>query len=446
MTVCYLEVDDEITSAIARMRAIKDGEAIIVVPPGSRIASSRIDFKLLAREANDKRLNVVAVSDEPGVRALAISAGLPAYDSIAGAEQALSNFREQDRRLAERIGRAADELPAKDASSDAVARPAAAATRMLPSPVVEAKPVEGRRPTDTQVMLLDQAGAESEARRVARGRARRRLPLAPLLVLGFLALLVGGVAYGAYLFLPTASITLRPTTTALTLPAINVTADPDVAVVDPEAGVVPAETVAIALHVSGTFAATGVQATETRATGGVTFRSENTVEEVAIPSGTVVATADGIQFSTTRGATVPRADFATSTPGTVDVAIRAARPGPRGNVAKGAITELPPALATQLVSVRNAEATSGGERVEQAVVSQDDYDAALAALTSQLPASLATLLANPTTGPAAWPDPVLGDRLDRRRATRPGGARAGRDSGAKFHTRPRCRRPGAGRE
>ena len=47
-------------------------------------------------------MNVVAVSDEPQVRALAISAGLPAYDSIAGAEQALATFREQDRRISDR--------------------------------------------------------------------------------------------------------------------------------------------------------------------------------------------------------------------------------------------------------------------------------------------------------------------------------------------------------
>ncbi len=55
MTVCYLEVDDEITGAIARIRAVRDGEAVIVVPPGSKIATSRINFKLLAREGNERR-------------------------------------------------------------------------------------------------------------------------------------------------------------------------------------------------------------------------------------------------------------------------------------------------------------------------------------------------------------------------------------------------------
>src|SRR5262245_51126807 len=105
MTTCYLEADDEITGAIARLRNVRDGEAVIVVPHGSRIATSRINFKLLAREANERRLNVVAVSDEPAVRAMSTSAGLPAYDSMPAAEKALANFREQDRKLAERLGR-----------------------------------------------------------------------------------------------------------------------------------------------------------------------------------------------------------------------------------------------------------------------------------------------------------------------------------------------------
>src|SRR4051812_44348179 len=103
MSTVYLENDDEITSAIARLRAVTERDVIVVVPPGSKIATSRINFKLLAREAAERRLNVVAVSDEPQVRALAISAGLPAYDSIPAAERALATFREQDRRLNERV-------------------------------------------------------------------------------------------------------------------------------------------------------------------------------------------------------------------------------------------------------------------------------------------------------------------------------------------------------
>ena len=51
MSVCYLDVQDEITDAVARLRAASDGRVIVVLPPGSRIGTSRINFRLLLREA-----------------------------------------------------------------------------------------------------------------------------------------------------------------------------------------------------------------------------------------------------------------------------------------------------------------------------------------------------------------------------------------------------------
>lgn len=417
MSICYLEVDDEITSAIGRIRAVTDGEAVVVVPSGSRVATSRINFKLLAREANERRLNIVVVSDEPAARALAISAGLPSYDSIAAAEQALANFREQDRQLAERIGRPLGEAPPPRATDTT-------GTLVLPSPLREAPGVGGRArpgtdssPTETEVLRgipapraaaplagptaaeaeLDQPAERPSARR--RRRRRRRVGVAPLLVIGLLALLVAGVAYGAYVFLPTATITIRPQTSELRLSSSSVTADPGVAVMDVDAGIVPAEWVDVPVHVTGSFAANGVEVRETRANGAVRFRSENTVNTVAIPAETIVATADGIEFLTADPVTVPRADFSTGTPGTVDVAVRAVRVGPAGNVAAAAITELPASLAAQLISVRNPQPTSGGRRIEESVVTQADYDAALAALATELDPALAAALADPANVP-----------------------------------------------
>jgi len=396
VTVCYLEIDDEITTAIARLRAVDDGEAVIIVPPGSRIATSRINFKLLAREANERRLNVAAVSDDPAVRALAISAGLPTYDTVASAEEALATFREQDRQLAERIGRAPGESPPAWSSTRSTK------TRILPSPLVEAPPVGGRVPearpaesaavTETQVL-------PAEERPGKRRRRGRRVPIAPLLVVGLLVLFVAGVAYGAYVFLPTATITVAPATSQLRLDAFTVIADAGVAVVDPAAGSLPAQPIDLPLHVSGTFNATGVQVRQTRATGSVRFRSENTVDTVAVPEGTVVATADGVEFVTTQAATVPRADFSTGTPGTAPARVRAVRPGPRGNVDQGTITELPASLASQLISVRNPDPTEGGRRIEDNVVTQADYDGALASLTDGLESALVAALADPAAIP-----------------------------------------------
>ena len=60
--IIYLEVDDEITSAAARIRDAEADRLALVLPYGSRVATSRINFRLLSRDAmtHDKRLSIVA--------------------------------------------------------------------------------------------------------------------------------------------------------------------------------------------------------------------------------------------------------------------------------------------------------------------------------------------------------------------------------------------------
>src|SRR6266550_793440 len=60
--IVYLDVDDEITSAASRIRSAAGTKVALVIPYGSRIATSRINFRLLSREAlvSNRRLSVIA--------------------------------------------------------------------------------------------------------------------------------------------------------------------------------------------------------------------------------------------------------------------------------------------------------------------------------------------------------------------------------------------------
>ena len=88
-TIVYLDADDEITSAANRIRQADDTRVALVIPFGSRVATSRINFKLLAREAmvNGRRLDIVA--PDASARALAASAGLPVFGSVGEYEATL---------------------------------------------------------------------------------------------------------------------------------------------------------------------------------------------------------------------------------------------------------------------------------------------------------------------------------------------------------------------
>ena len=87
--VIYLDIDDEITSAAARIRAAEGSRVAVVLPYGSRVATSRINFRLLARDAltNGKRLSIVA--GDGATRALAASAGLPIFTTVGEYESSL---------------------------------------------------------------------------------------------------------------------------------------------------------------------------------------------------------------------------------------------------------------------------------------------------------------------------------------------------------------------
>ena len=91
--IIYLDIDDEITSAAARIRAAEGGRVAVVLPYGSRVATSRINFRLLARDAltNGKRLSIVA--GDGATRALAASAGLPIFASVGEYESSIEEER-----------------------------------------------------------------------------------------------------------------------------------------------------------------------------------------------------------------------------------------------------------------------------------------------------------------------------------------------------------------
>lgn len=439
MTVCYLEVDDEITDAVARLRSAEDRDFILFLPAGSRVATSRINLRLLAREGQERDVTVAVVSPEAGVRSLAISAGMPAYASVEEAETALDDAGLTGSRVstadagAAASPAAAAALPPQAAAAPPPARDGAPSpaqapgvraatlprgaptgrggatlekTRILPRSTASAVPMTAGRLAGATGQGMPVAGpvpAEAppwahEAPVRGRPRPRRRSAWGLLLRLAILGALVGGAAYAAYLFLPNASITLRPRTETAGPLTIQVIADPETAVPDTAAGLVPAERIDIPLSATESFASTGTEVVQTRATGEVRLTSENTLFEVPIPEGTRVATRAGVEFETTESVTIPQASFATG-PASLQAAIRAVRPGPDGNVPAGEVTELPGPIAEQLVVATNPESTTGGRRSETPVVSRADYDAAVEELSQRLDEQLASALADPDNTP-----------------------------------------------
>ena len=124
LTLVYLDVDDEITSAAARIRAAGAERVALVLPYGSRLATSRINFRLLAREATERGKHIEIVCADSSARALA--AGRRAARPSPRSRR--SRARAVRRASGGRGGRRAARGPATtDASATGRARPRAPA-------------------------------------------------------------------------------------------------------------------------------------------------------------------------------------------------------------------------------------------------------------------------------------------------------------------------------
>jgi len=425
MSVWYLDLDDEITDAVARLRAAKDGTVVLVLPPGSRIGTGRINFRLLAREAENRGLSLAMVSSDAQVRALATSAGLTAHVTVADAERSLGIDVEEDAPAGARSTTTASLPPAARVStavSTADAAEAAAAGTggsrfgSLLHRRRESYTVTPRTATTgatVGAVTVATHGAGEGARIVRRGPSTRR----KVATWGMRGAMVGALAaaglYVAYLTLPTATVTLIPGSTTLDPAPVAMVASPNTPVVDAAGRAIPADWYQIPLSKSGTFAATGRNEELTYARGKVVFTSNNTIVPVVVRVGSRVSTVDGRDYITLQQVELPRYSGDPPRP-SVEVEVRAARRGRDGNTGPGTITRVSKELDRQQIRVTNPDRIEGGDRIIRDVVTPKDCDTARAQLLDQLQVQLLIDAGRPGTAgltrfpsSATFRDPVF---------------------------------------
>jgi hypothetical protein len=363
MAIYYLDVDDEITSAAARIRDSSDNRIAMVLSGGSRVATSRINFRLLAGEAKHRNKRLAIIAADPSVQSVARSAELPVYATVGEYEKAEAAVaRGMQGKSRGEVSAALDELA------------------LTVAPAAGAK---GNRAGSARV-----AGVGPANRGVL-----GRLPISGPVLMGLAALTVVAFAATLFFFYPSAKIVLTLRQEAVGPVTLSVKVDPSVAAANDLAAVVPGVDKAFPVEASGTFQATGQNVVDTAATGMVTFTSINTVFAVPIIAGTQVSTTGGIAFLTTKTVTVAKAPFATRT--SVDAPVQAVPKGLSGNVPAGRIVKLPADLVAAAVTVTNANPTAGGAHTVTPKIQQSDIDAAQADVFSQLDTQFQSALKSP---------------------------------------------------
>jgi len=447
MAIVYLDIEDEITTAASRIRTATDLDVALVLPAGSRIATSRINFRLLAHEAAGRSRRLAIVAPEASTRALAATAGIPVFATVPEYEDARDEplaAGEQTETTSPLAGIAAGAAAAGDDRDADAARPGAAgvvgvaAVAGAAGARVAAGARSGghARPVDAIVEPApDGSPGGSSGRRAPGGssgplprgavgastglaakptpgpRRRSRWPLvvALLLALG----LVGGTgAAVGYVVLPSATVTLELVAVPVGPVAFDGIADPSAVAVDTASATIPATLVPVPLAATGTFKATGKRVEASAAAGRVRWTNCDPTRSYSLPRGTLARTPAGVAFATQEAVLLPVAILdpprITCSNRTVDVV--AQREGPSGNVAAGSITVVPGSYDDRVVRVTNLEATSGGEREVFPQVTEKDVAGAVAALTAQLDEQVAEVAADPPgvpLGATVYPETAL---------------------------------------
>ena len=310
-------------SAAARIRAAADPRVGLVLPFGSRVATSRINFRLLAREAmsHGRRLDIVA--PDASARALAASAGLPVFASVGEYEAAL-DAEDDDRRPRRRGGaggrrdrggrsggrrwRRRGRRTAAEAAAGRRQRPPRPARRRggsTPVGAVDTTPSRSRarsrrRPRDPSLAEGSPIAADTAASvPVARPRRRRRRLTSPgrRAAGRARARRCGGRRRGTCCCPRRRSRSPR-TSRPSGRSTFTVTADPSATAVDEAAGVVPAARLTIPVAAPAGRSRRPASASRRRRRGrGPVDELRPDVARTRIPSGTVVRTEGGQGFA-----------------------------------------------------------------------------------------------------------------------------------------------------
>lgn len=200
------------------------------------------------------------------------------------------------------------------------------------------------------------------------------LPLAILVVLLFLFLSI-------FIFVPTATVTLVAQARVLEND-VQVTIDSNVAGVDKEKKIIPAQTVETKQEGKKTTEATGKKTIGEKAKGEVTIYNK-TENRKTFPKGTLLLGPSELRFTLNDDVTVASTSAFELTPSSVKVKVTADQIGEESNVP--ANTNFPfKEFPTSSYFAKNDGPFTGGTKKEVTVVSKDDQDTLLTALTEEL--------------------------------------------------------------
>ena len=391
----YLEVDEDITSAIDKLSKSQGSSVQIVVPKRSTMLQSIINLKLLKKAADAGGKELVLVTGDRIATELASRVGLAVAPSI-GAKAVVT-----DAKIPEAL--TTNEEIIDEGDPEPPEPPKGPKPKASKKPLLKRMPVSDGLPVAPAIIPEPPgalgAGAESALATVpSADSSAKKLPKIPnfkrlqrrMIWVVAAVVLVGGYMLAMYLF-TSAKVTLYASGTKVDIDT-TFSADPALKATDQANAVLAGQTVTISKDLTGPFTPTGKQDAGTKSAGTMTVYNSYDTNAHTLVAGTRFQAPDGNIFLSTSDISVPGASptliggHLGFSPGQIGVAVQAAQNGDSYNEAAAAYTipGLPAAEQSQQNGIYGKGGQmSGGSTKTITIVAQGDVDTEKAALLAK---------------------------------------------------------------
>lgn len=328
----YIDVDDEITSVIEKVRGSEHKIIALVLPKRATVFQSIVNMKLLKRTGDEVGKRIVLITSEAGILPLAGAVGLhvaktlqtkpyiPAAPDVPGSDVALDEAEESG-----------EEEPDLDSDKPVGELAGAGALASKPSPE---ETIELDEPDEPDVTAGGKKAKKSKKDKKLKVPDFNQFRTRLLIGIGALVLLIIFWIFASFV-LPKAKITIKTDTTTLNS-SVPFTANAAVKTLDQANGVVPAESKQAQKTDTQKVSATGQKDIGTPATGTMTvYNCSN--NDITLPAGTTF-TSGSVSYATNQSVGVPASDFnkgACKKSPSADVAVTATAAGTQFNIGSG---------------------------------------------------------------------------------------------------------------
>lgn len=360
--VIYVDIDDDITSIIGKVKASPSKIVALVPPKRIGVLQSVVNLKLLQRAAAATDKRIVMITADSALSALAAGVEMPVAKNLQSKPEIapVSAFD---------VDEGSDVI---DGGQLPVGEHAATV----------AKP-------ENEDMELAPMAATAPLAMTAAGKAPKKSVTIPnfdafrnkIFLFGGLGVLLIAFFVWAIFFAPKATVAITAKTTPY---GVNKTLKlRSGATFDSKEGVMAPVSKEIKKTVSVDFTPTGKKEVGEKATGTVKLTRQGLTSST-ISAGTELTTSSGLVFLTDAAVTIPASTvggsgcFPTACPGTATVGVTAAERGTKYNAASGGMTGAPDGASASLTAP-----TAGGTDKTATVVSSDDVAKAKEKLTTQ---------------------------------------------------------------